>query len=322
MSKENSDQPLVSIVVPVYNGGEYFKICLDGIAKQTYRNWECVVNNNCSEDDTLSIANDFARSDSRFKVYTNDTFLGMIDNWNLGCSRINPSTKYLKVVGADDWLFPENVEKMVEVMEKYPTTGICSSYRLCDRTLDMYGLNIWDGNFYKGKEILHRQLTRTLDISGSNSTVTFRLDVLKKIPRYPRIFDSTSIHEDTELEYEVMNISDVGFVFQVLSYTRRHAGADTSKTVWRYNTLLQLNERILWQYKENDKTLNKLYRTTRLDYAWFLFYKAVTFDWASIRWHNKWIVRKFTISEYILGILLRNKVSRFAGRILGKLIRG
>jgi len=320
-AKSMKKKPLVSIAVPVYNGGEYFDKCLEGILNQTYQNWECIINNNCSTDDTLQTANKYAEKDPRFNVYTNENFVSMTPNWNIACSRISNNTKYLKVVGADDWLFPESIEKMVEIMERHPSVGICSAYRLNDKHVEMDGLDIWDGNVYNGKEILYRQLTRTLDISGSNTTVMFSIEHLKKIPRFPVVFDETTYHEDTELEYELMNISDVGFVFQVLTYTRRHAKAHTITEVYRYNTILQFNEKVLWQYKGNDRKLNKLYKKARLEYAYFLFYKAITFDWVSIRWHKKYIVRKFKFHEYFLGILTRNKISKLIGRILCKLLR-
>ena len=313
-------EPLFSIVVPVYNGGIYFETCLNSVLNQTYQNWECIINNNLSEDDSLKIANQFAAKDSRFKVFTNKKFLKMTDNWNEGCYKIDKSSKYLKVLGADDWLFPECTEKTVELMEKYPSVGICSSYRLTDTLVELDGLNIWDGNVYNGKDILYKQLTRDLDISGSNTSVTFAIDHLKRIPRFPTVFDNTTYHEDTELEYEIMNISDVGFVFQVLTYTRRHELSDTSRNVFRYNTLLQFDEKVLWLYKGNDKKLNKLYRKCRLNFAYFLFYKAVTFDWASIRWHKQYIVRKFKLTEYILGILLCNKISKLLRKITNKFL--
>ncbi len=317
-SSSSEGKPLVSIVIPVYNGGQYFDKCLEGVLNQTYHNWECIINNNCSKDDTLEIANSYADKDSRFKVYSNEKFVSMTPNWNIACSRISNSTKYLKVLGADDWLFPESIEKMVEVMEKHPSVGICSAYRLNDRWVDMDGLDIWDGNVYRGKDILYRQLARTIDISGSNTTVMFSMEHLKKIPRYPVVFDETTYHEDTELEYEMMDISDVGFVFQVLTYTRRHAKAHTTTEVYRYNTLLQFNEKVLWRYKGNDRKLNKLYQAARLDYTYYLFYKTITFDRAAVEWHKKYIVRKFTAFEYVAGIITRNKFSMLLTRIFHK----
>lgn len=320
MSGQTDNNPLVSIVIPVYNGGIYFETCLQGVFDQTYQNWECVINNNCSTDDTLSVAQKYANMDKRFRVYSNDNFVSMVENWNLACTRISKSSRYLKVMGADDWLFPESLEKMVDIMLKHPSVGLCSSYRLNDRRVDMDGLNIWDGNVYSGKDILYRQLTRTLDITGSNTTVMFSVEHLKKLQRYPVIFSNATIHEDTELEYEMMNISDVGFVFQVLSFTRRHAGAATTTTVYRHNTLLQLNEKVLWDYKGSDPLLNKLYRLCRLDYAYFMFYRTITLDKATTDWHKKRIVRKFKWHEYLLGILTRNKLSKLVQRTAKKIV--
>lgn len=312
------NEPLVSVIVPVYNGETYLDICLGSILNQTYQNWECIINNNCSTDRTLEIANKFAQKDPRFRVYSNDVFLKMVSNWNLACTKRSKDTKYLRVVGADDWLFPESIEKMVDVMEKNPSVGVCSSYRLNDRRVDMDGLNIWDGNVYDGKTILYRQLTRTLDISGSNSTVMYAIEHMKKIPRYPVVYDETTYHEDTELVYELMNVSDVGFVFQVLSYTRRHEKAYTTLEANPFNTFLQLNEKVLWIYKGNDKLLNKLYRRERLKYAHFLLSRKLKGDKEAVNWHKKYITRDFTPNEYMMGALTQNKFSKFAGRIIGK----
>jgi len=310
--------PLVSVAIPVYNGGEYFEKCLESVHNQTYQNWECLINNNHSTDDTLEIANRYSSADKRFKVFDNEEFLKMVDNWNMACSRISSEAVYLKVLGADDWLFPESLEKMVEVMEANPNVGLCSSYRLNDLHVDMDGLNLWEGNVYDGKEMLYKQLTRRMDISGSNTTILFSLDYLKQIPRFPMVFDNTAYHQDTELVYEIMNIADVGFVFQVLTYTRRHEMAHTNTEGIRYRTLLQLNEKVLWQYKGHDRELNKRYRVCRLEYASFLFFRRLKFDQAAIRWHKNYIIRKFKFHEYLFGAFTCNRIAKLIIRILRK----
>jgi glycosyltransferase involved in cell wall biosynthesis len=318
--KTNDKQPLVSIVIPVYNGGEYFETCLQSVLDQTYDNWECIVNNNQSTDGSLEIADRFASGDSRFKVFTTDSFLKMVDNWNDGCKRISPESEYLKVVGADDWLFPESIEKMVEVMHPHPEVGLCSSYRLENLKVDMDGLNIWDGNVYPGKEILEKQIRRELDISGSNTTILFSVAHLRKLPRFPLVFDDTAYHQDTELVYEMMEISDVGFVFQVLTFTRRHEDSHTTKEGLRFRTLLQLNEKVLWKYKGDDRDLNRKYRSIRREYAAFMLKRRITMDRKAVNWHKAYIVRPFKFHEYFLGILIYNRISGIIVRILNKFV--
>ena len=68
----NKMQPLVSIGVPVYNGEQYLEECLNSILIQTYQNWECVIIDNFSTDNTNAIASEFVKKDNRFKLFKND----------------------------------------------------------------------------------------------------------------------------------------------------------------------------------------------------------------------------------------------------------
>src|SRR6188768_813307 len=117
------NQPLVSVVTPVYNGADFIVECIESVLRQTYKNFEFIICNNCSKDGTLEIAKRYAAQDSRIKLFDNDTFLGVIDNHNLAFSRISPESKYVKVISADDWLFDECLEKMVALAEANPAVG-------------------------------------------------------------------------------------------------------------------------------------------------------------------------------------------------------
>ena len=68
-------QPLVHVVVPVYNGEEFLAECLDSIRTQTYANWRCSVIDNASTDSTPAIAARYAREDERFEHQRHDDFV-------------------------------------------------------------------------------------------------------------------------------------------------------------------------------------------------------------------------------------------------------
>jgi glycosyltransferase involved in cell wall biosynthesis len=104
------------------------------------RNWQYVIVNNRSTDRTLDIAESYARRDSRIKIHTNQEFLSLMKNWNHAMRLVLPKSKYCKIVHADDWLFPECVEKMVEVAEAYPSVGIVGAYRLDEDKVNLDGL--------------------------------------------------------------------------------------------------------------------------------------------------------------------------------------
>src|SRR5579862_6129192 len=116
----HTSQPLVSIVTPVYNGEEYLVECIESVLAQTYQNWEYVIVNNCSTDNTAEIASRYQARDARIKLVNCTDFLGVIGNHNRAFRLISPQSAYCKVVCADDSLFPECVQKLVETAEQNP----------------------------------------------------------------------------------------------------------------------------------------------------------------------------------------------------------
>src|SRR5579872_1176719 len=124
------EQPLVSVVTPVYNGEAYLAECIESVLAQTYPHWEYIIVNNASTDGTLRIAEQFAAKDHRIRVHTNHELLPIIANHNKAFSLISSESKYCKVVSADDWLFPECLTRMVSLGEANPSVGIVGSYQL------------------------------------------------------------------------------------------------------------------------------------------------------------------------------------------------
>src|SRR5215467_2703059 len=116
MSRES--QPLVSVVVPLYNCGEFLAECLESILAQTYENWDCLIVDNCSTDNSAEIAQAFCSRDKRIRLHNNAQFLKAVPNFNNGLRRISPQSKYCKIVFADDWLFPSCLKEMVDVAEQ------------------------------------------------------------------------------------------------------------------------------------------------------------------------------------------------------------
>ena len=60
----------ISFIIPVYNGERYISACLYSLLKQTYTDWQAILINDGSTDNSLSVLQSFAKSDSRFVVYS------------------------------------------------------------------------------------------------------------------------------------------------------------------------------------------------------------------------------------------------------------
>ncbi|NOX48759.1 MAG: glycosyltransferase family 2 protein, partial [Chlorobi bacterium] len=278
--------PLVSIGVPVYNGEAFLEECLERIMGQTYENWECIVVNNCSKDNTLEIAMAFGEKDKRFRIVDNKDFLNVMQNWNETYAHVSPQAEYYKIVPADDWLFPEYLEEMVFLMENHPEVGICSSYRIDGVDVRGRGLDLYKGPVFPGKEVFELEITSKIDVTGSGNTNMFRTRFLKQLKGCPKIFSEKNLHVDMELAYDILNISDFGFVFKALSYTRRHEESISDSLSYMCNTYFCSREIILYKYKSNNELLTRYYNRLRRQYAYFIFKKRVTGAKKCIEWHD------------------------------------
>ena len=96
MAVNSASTPLVSVVTPVYNGGRWLRECIESVLAQSYRNWRYTIVNNRSTDDTLEIAEHYARQDARVRVHNNAEFLPIIDNHNHALALIDADSTYCK----------------------------------------------------------------------------------------------------------------------------------------------------------------------------------------------------------------------------------
>ena len=211
-----TSQPLVSIVTPVYNGAEYLPECIESVLAQTYQNWDYTIVNNCSTDESMDIARRYAARDSRIRIHDNREFLSVIPNHNGALRQISPASKYCKMLFADDWIFPECIERMVSVAEQYPSVGIVGAYVLQGTEVICTGLP-YATKMEKGREICRQHFLNRLHVFGSANAVLYRADSVRSMDPF---YNEANIHADTEVCFTLLRSSDFGFVHQVLTFTR------------------------------------------------------------------------------------------------------
>jgi glycosyltransferase involved in cell wall biosynthesis len=211
-----SNAPLVSVVTPFYNTADYLRECVESVLAQTYRRFEYILVDNQSTDGSEAIAAEYAGKDSRVRVIRNPEFVDQIPNYNGALRHVAPEARYVKMVQADDCIFPECLERMVAVAESHPTAAIISSYFLMGSKICGSGID-WPTECVPGRTASRLQLLEERFLFGSPTTLLYRADIVaKRDPFYPE----TSLHDDTELCYDVLAEGDLGFVHQVLSFTR------------------------------------------------------------------------------------------------------
>lgn len=105
------NKPLVSICVPVYNGQRWLRECLDSCMEQTYANYEVVVCDDGSNDNSRLIINEYIARHKHLKFYQNEKNLGLVGNWNR-CLEL-ASGEWIKFVFQDDQITNDCLEKFV-----------------------------------------------------------------------------------------------------------------------------------------------------------------------------------------------------------------
>lgn len=116
--------PLVSIACRVYNAEEYIAEAIESILTQTYENWELIIVDDNSTDNTYSIIKHY--TDKRIHYYRNNINLGIIGNLNKVLSLC--TGEYISILDGDDTYKPTKLEKQVLFLSNHPDYGACFSY--------------------------------------------------------------------------------------------------------------------------------------------------------------------------------------------------
>lgn len=123
-------QDLVTIVTPSWNSEKYIEKTIKSVQDQTYSNWEMIVVDDCSSDNTVEIVKRIAETDSRVKL--------MIQDKNSGAAMARTRAmlagegRYVAYLDADDIWKPEKLEKQVDFMKQKDCGFSCTTYEVID----------------------------------------------------------------------------------------------------------------------------------------------------------------------------------------------
>lgn len=201
---------LVSLVLPVHNGGTFVSSAIDSILHQDYPHIEIVVINDGSTDDTLSIVAGI--NSSRCRVVSHPERMGHAAAHNHGLKLAQG--EYVAIMHADDICRPARLRRQVEYLEKHPDVGICGGWirtlgEVPPRTL-RYPCN---------PAAVHSELL--FNCSLAHPTVMLRRSLLEtRRLRYDSAYDSV---EDYDLWTRCARHTQIGNVGEVVLEYRSHA---------------------------------------------------------------------------------------------------
>ncbi len=142
------NRPIVSVVIPTYNRADLLPRALDSLLKQTFQNFEIVVVNDASTDETAKLLEEYQKKSKKIKVITHKKNQGVSKSRNNGNSKAKG--KYITIIDSDDYAMPDFLEKAVSFMEKHPevTIGVPAKAGYYEKKeLGLYDQNLFSWHY-------------------------------------------------------------------------------------------------------------------------------------------------------------------------------
>jgi len=174
---------LVSIVMPAYNAEKYIEQAIQCILDQTYTNWELLIADDASTDNTNAIIKKYALKDSRIKFYQNETNIGYLKTWN----KLIDITAgdFITFLDADDVCAADRINILYNYLEENPDIKIVGSNI---NLLSEDGEQIGTKEYPASPEIINKNLLSP-KFSFCGSAVMIRKEVYQKVGGYREYFN-------------------------------------------------------------------------------------------------------------------------------------
>lgn len=217
--------PRLSIGLPVYNGANYLRAAVDSILEQDFTDFELIISDNASSDDTAAICRAYASKDRRVRYLRSETNIGAAANFNrvFECARSN----MFKWAAHDDVLLPGFLRRCVEVLEQAPPTVVLVATKA--EIIDEAGQKIAKDWRVERLDTRHpRPHQRVADVLRNVDWATaqfglFRSEALRKT----RLIDRFAV-SDYALLLEVAILGSIWEIPETLFQRRYHEGISTN----------------------------------------------------------------------------------------------
>ena len=229
--KPNDKDSLISIVIPIYNAEKYLEECLNSIKNQTYKNFEVIMVNDGSKDDSETICMNFLRSDSRFRYLKKENG-GVSSARNVGLDNVEGD--YITFIDADDWVDENYLDLLITTVKKNHSDIVVSSYKQFNN-IDVFYLRAYtiQEKYLLNFEKMNRDdfLTifpklMSINVCFNNAVAKlFRKELVKNL----RFDTSIKYGEDLDFYFRLyLNVDSISYVDEPTYVYRMHGDSTTS----------------------------------------------------------------------------------------------
>lgn len=246
---------LVSIITPTYNSGNYIRETIQSVINQTYKNWEMIIVDDCSSDDTVQIVEDIQKKEPRIKLFKLEKNSGPAITRNKGIEKA--IGKYITFLDADDIWFQDFIQNSIETILSTKVYFVFSSYKRSDENL-----NFIYSDFIVPEKVTYTDILKTNSISCLTAFIDVETLGKKFMP-------------------EVYKRQDMGLWLKYLKEIPYALGIKEPKAIYRIreNSLSRKKSNLIkyqWQFYRNVERLsffNSVYYMLQWAVRGYLKYK-------------------------------------------------
>lgn len=232
MLKLNDEDFLISIVIPIYNAEKYLEECLNSIKNQTYKNFEVIMVNDGSKDESETICKRFLEYDARFRYFTKENG-GVSSARNLGLDNVKGD--FITFIDSDDWIAENHLELLINSIKKTNSDIVVSCYKEFDNNIDTYYTIVYTK---QEKNLLNfEKMNRddfltifpklmSLNVCFNNAVAKlFRKELVNNL----RFDTSIKYGEDLDFYFSLyLNVESISYVDELTYVYRIHGDSTTS----------------------------------------------------------------------------------------------
>lgn len=206
--------------MPVYNARKYLDLAIKSILAQSFRNFEFIIIDDLSIDSSWNIIKKYAKQDRRIIALRNRENLKTTKTLNRGLKKARG--KYIVRMDADDWSYPERLEKQFKFMEAHPKVGVSgSAIEVCDERLQTLNIRRYPKTDKQARKIIFRYSP------FAHPVTIWRASTMRKVGGYN---ESIPLSQDLDLYFKIGKICEFANLDSVLLKLRVH---DDSSSIIR-----------------------------------------------------------------------------------------
>lgn len=226
---------LVSIITPTYNSANFIAETVRSVQNQTHQNWEMIIIDDGSSDDTVAMVRALSRNEQRIKFFPLDNNVGPAKARNTGIE--NATGKYMTFLDADDIWFPDFIENSITTIQKTGIPFVFSSYRRSNENLEFVY-----SDFIVPEKVTYSDILKSNSISCLTAFIDVEILGKKRMP-------------------EIRKRQDMGLWLKYLKEIPFAYGIQEPKAIYRIreNSLSRNKKNLIkyqWQFYREVENLN------------------------------------------------------------------